>query len=175
MVLGLLGGSAGPVQAAPIGIDAPWQLFQWHDAPGAWNDEGAFIYSAASWTTVQVTDYRVTGDRFEIYDEGLFVGMTSPPSTIWDYTDDIDVAYADPRWSSGEFLLGPGAHALTIRTVWTAPLEMPGGGWQRNADGTGAIKVNTSDYIPTVPAPAAVLLAALGTVLAGWQRRRHAF
>jgi hypothetical protein len=184
LVGGLLVGVAGVARAdmvtVPITVGGGWQWFWWHEAPGAWNDDWislphkyvAFTYTSPDWTSLQVTDVHVAGDRFEVYDTDWLnpIGTTSASASVpWEYTSDIDDAYASSRWSSGAFLLAPGDHAIRIKTIETAPLSEPGSA--ANAAGSGALRV---DSVPApVPAPAGVTLGVIGLGLSGWLLRRH--
>lgn len=154
-LLAVLGGTA---QAAPVTVGGGWQQFYWGlDDADAWNDEGAFTFVADSWTDLKVTDAFGTGDQLQIYDNGDLIGTTSAPTAAPDVTDNFDVAYASPLWSSGLFPLAPGSHAITLFAV-VNPLEA----------GSGGLRVD----LPAVPAPAAVLLGTFGVGLVGWLRRR---
>jgi hypothetical protein len=190
LILVLLGGVVESAKAdlVAIPVNGSWQQFWWHGAPGAsgvWNDDGVtvpyryidFTYTSAEWTRVIVTDYMVAGDEFKVYDGGgtTLLGTTSvPPDWVYhhiEYTTNINTAYTDPShyWSHGEFLLSPGSHSIAIQTIVTPPLNEPG--WDRNKDGTGALRVETTTA--PVPVPAALTLGVLGLGLSGWLTRRR--
>ncbi|MEN6423939.1 MAG: hypothetical protein ABFE13_01145 [Phycisphaerales bacterium] len=160
-LLAVLGTAAQADQTITIG--GGWTDFSWYAAPGAWDYEGAFTYSATSWTSLKVTDCFVDGDQFEVYDNGLLIGTTSIPADDADWIGDYDAAYLSEKWSSGEFCLAPGDHSITLYTIETA---------EGFSTGAGALRADRCAG-PTVPAPAGILLGTLGTGLVGWLRRRR--
>jgi YVTN family beta-propeller protein len=106
--------------------------------------------------SLTVTDAFTSGDRFEVFDFGGSLGLTSAPLPLGDCEDDPVVCLADPSISHGSFLLAPGAHSLTI-TPTAAP----------NGTGTGYLQVEA------VPEPATWLFLCSGLLLFAWARRRR--
>ncbi len=96
----LAGGCAGPGVNAVFAGDPPWTF----TAP-------------AGGATVSVTDAFLRGDRFEVFDFGTSIGVTSAPATSGDCGPDPDPCFADPLVSKGTFTVGPGPHSLTIKAV----------------------------------------------------------
>lgn len=80
---------------------------------------------------LDVTDAYLTGDVFTVAVDGTSCGDTSPAPNlgagVW--TDDPDVAFADPRWSSRRFWIAPDVHSFTI-TVAVNPWGSGGGFWR---------------------------------------------
>ena len=65
--------------------------------------------------TITVTDAFLRGDRFEIFDGGISIGVTSVPVTTGACGDNPDPCLIDPQVSHGVFTVGPGAHSITIK------------------------------------------------------------
>lgn len=64
-----------------------------------------------------ITDAFQAGDRFEVFDFGVSLGLTSDPFGSADCGDDPVPCLSTPGISSGIFNLGPGDHQLTITPV----------------------------------------------------------
>ncbi|MBI3368483.1 MAG: PEP-CTERM sorting domain-containing protein [Burkholderiales bacterium] len=124
------------------------------DAP-AWT-----FVAGAEGATLTVIDAFQSGDRFNVFDFGVLLGATSVPASDVDCGDDPVVCLATAGMSVGSFVLGAGAHALTL-VVLDAP----------TASGSGYLQV-VAGGASTVPEPASVALlaAALGALLARQRR-----
>jgi len=129
-----------------------WVPFQFGDV-GSMTDIAVVI--AADEPQVDVTDAFLSGDQFHVeFLTTSVAGDTSLPTSVGDtISDDYDGAFADSRWSSGSFLVGPGSFTMRI-TVIQSPFGAGG-----------------AAYRTAVPAPGAVSLLALGG-LALVRRRR---
>jgi PEP-CTERM motif len=123
-------------------LDAPAWTF---DAP----DVGAVL---------TVLDAFGSGDRFEVFDFGSFVGRTSLPArSPVDCGDDPLNCLQTPGMSTGVFALGAGAHSLTLRAI--------------QAGGLGSGYLHVTAAVPE-PASIALVLGALGLAGAARQRKR---
>ncbi|HZP89109.1 MAG TPA: PEP-CTERM sorting domain-containing protein [Burkholderiales bacterium] len=126
--------------------------------PSAFLDAPPWTFSTATPATLQVTDVFEAGDRFEVFDLGGSLGLTSAPG-VADCGDDPAVCLTNAAISSGSFLLGAGVHSLTI-----VPRLVNAGG------GTGYLIV-----LAQVPEPATASLALLvACAAAGFARRKSA-
>jgi hypothetical protein len=118
----------------------------------AFLDAPAWTFNApAAGAALTVTDAFESGDRFEILDFGVFVGMTSLPAAAGaiDCGDDPVPCRATAGISSGVFALGAGNHSITI-----VPLL---------SQGLGAAYLRV-DVVPE-PAVVGLMLAGLALVL----------
>src|SRR5262245_3204648 len=96
----------GLARADLLTVDGGWKDFNW-GVNGLYIVEGAYKFTTAAPVTLKVTDAFVSGDRFEIYNNGSLLGSTSVPVNDATYVAKADVAYGHPKFSWGEFLLGP--------------------------------------------------------------------
>jgi hypothetical protein len=111
---------------------------------------------------LSVTDSGEAGDRFEVFDFGISLGLTSLPVGTPDCGSDPEVCRITAGISSAQFLLGNGAHSLSI-----TPVSSPSGG------GAGFFLV--TDAAAAVPEPStwALVAAALSATVTLARRRKR--
>ena len=162
---------AGSATAGPITVDGPWYEFGVGGVGSAGGDCSACSPTVpasvtagnAPWTFsgpafLTVLDLFLSGDRFEVFDNLVSLGLTSAPVQGDDCSGNIGCALADPDFSRLVIGLGAGAHSITISTV-----ASPFGG------GAAVFQVRT-------PEPTSMLLlgSGLAGVAARIRRRRKA-
>jgi hypothetical protein len=125
---------------------------QFLDAPG-WS------FDAPAGATVTVVDQFTSGDRFQIFDNGVLLGSTGAlfPRQPEDCGDDPVNCLANPFIDSATFVLGAGSHLLTLIAT-----DSPGG------LGAGFLRVTAA----VVPEPTSVALVLAALAAAGGLRRR---
>jgi hypothetical protein len=171
---------AAPAAAGPINIDTYYE-FGFGDVGSVAtgcdpaDPAGAFciessgtpttLLDAAPWTftspgigsTLTVTDAFASGDRFQIFDFGVSIGLTSASApAAADCGDDPVPCLADLGMSHGEFALTTGLHSITI--------EVAEGGF-----GSGYLRIEDGSPIPE-PATLVLLSTGIGAL---YRRRRR--
>ena len=129
------GEGIGVSAAGAMPLDGTWIII------AEYMNEGDFFTGSWTWdepylVRFTITDLFVVTDEFEVYDNGVKV-LTTP--SLPDYaalgigafdsppwTDDPDVALAEPKFSKGVLYLGPGSHEITIRDI-DIPTGFPDG------------------------------------------------
>jgi hypothetical protein len=120
-------------------------------------DAPPWLFTAPqSGATLLVTDVLKIGDRFEVFDFGTTLGLTSRRSERATAATIPSSVSAIRIRAKGSFPLAPGNHSITIRSL-------------TDALGTGYLKVTA------VPEPATVLAIVIGmlAVLAAGRLRRQ--
>lgn len=109
-----------------------------------------------------VTDAFLVGDRFEVFNSGTSLGLTSLPTAgVGPCGDDPVPCLADPNFSSATFLLGAGSYSIAIDAVLSP--------W-----GAGAAYFRAEQVQGAVPEPATwALVAGVIALVAGKRYRRR--
>lgn len=155
----------------PIAVGGGWSSFNWGlqvlpgDATPTFEFNGSGI--------VTVVDAFCTGDRFQVYDNGVLLGITSPaqPPTcdFPEATDNPDVALTLPQfYTQGVFAVGAGAHSILVEVVES--YGEPG-----DYSGAAFIRVDAAppEAIPTTSPLGLVLLLAAMALAGLLLVRRH--
>ena len=117
-------------------------------------DAPPWTFAGAAQLTI--TDVFESGDRFEVFDFGVSLGLTSASVIGADCGDDPVPCLANAAISHGSFFLGAGPHSITLVAV-----DSPGG------LGTGYLMV------ALVPEPSILLLLAIGVLAWGLRERNR--
>ena len=149
-----LGMPATVQSAVSLTVDGGWYDFS-STGGGTWYEEFSFTLPTPGILTV--TDSWSAGARYEVFSNGVSLGLTSVPTgSVYDVTSDHDLASNDPRWSTGRWNLAPGNYLISGKNV----ASLVGYG------DLGVLRVDTAAAPPApVPVPAAAWL--LGAALAG--------
>ncbi len=168
-----LTGTAHADTITPISPDNTWYEFDVTDlAPTlGWvdldNSPLSFTFTNSSTVALTVVDGGFGGDRYQVFDNGASLGLTSPGTNTYDpsggsYVTDFDAALADSRYSSAIFYLAAGTHVIMGLLSESAladgePLNNSVGGLR----------------LAPVPLPATALLLLSGGGLMSLFRRRR--
>jgi len=127
--------------------------------PTSFLDSPPWTFVAPSFgATLRVVDSFAAGDRFEVFDFGVSLGLTSVPVDTGDCGDDPVPCVANSDMSQALFLLGGGAHSISI-----APVAAP------NGPGAGFLLAEA------VPEPSTWLFLASGLTALAWKRLKGWF
>jgi len=122
--------------------------------------------SSPPWTfsgpaSIFITDVFQVADRFEVFDNLVSLGQTSAGTNDGSNPcgGDIACAIANPKYSNGTFIVGGGAHSLTINVIQIASGITQGG--------------SAVFEVTAIPEPGTLVLLGAGLVFLGLLRRRH--
>ncbi|MDF1505557.1 PEP-CTERM sorting domain-containing protein [Roseisolibacter sp. H3M3-2] len=172
-LLAALAVTARPAAAADV-VLGQWYLFSFGGA-GSFAQATTGGTPTPPWTIttttgvrVRITDNQAPGDAFALFDHGTLVGSTPVVPRVAGGCNGTggDGCYANPLMSHGEFLVGAGAHALTIRTEVSA---FGGGNGYFRVDALAA-----QPPVTTTPEPSTWALLGTGIGAIGLVRRRAA-
>ena len=154
---------AASSNAATLSLDGGWSEFSFGGVGSSWSD--TFDFTILDTAYLWVTDAFLSGDQFEVFSVlgPTSLGLTLAPGSVGDQIGaDYDAAFADPRWSSGEFVFGAGTHTVSGLVTLS-----PFGG------GGGAIQLSsTSATVVPLPATGLLLISGLGAVAALRRKRK---
>jgi len=146
-----------------------------------------WTWTIDAWVNVDITDFYVATDRYNVYDNDVLVGSLlggtdwasivgcngNPFDASCGWVATPDLAWGNPFFAQGSFLFAPGTHSLAIEDVYI-PLQRSGTPFP---DGTVAFRAaDPPPPDPVVPEPATLLLVSSGLACAGHlsRKRKHA-
>lgn len=108
-------------------IDGVWRTFMWSGV-NVFNNEGAYAFSSSNSVLLKITDCYLDGDQFEVFDNGVSLGVTSTPTDDgYNFSGSYDDAFVNSKFSHGSYVLPPGSHSITIKTIACATGYTSGG------------------------------------------------
>jgi hypothetical protein len=117
----------------------------------------SFDITLAGPAQLKVIDGGFAGDRYEVFDNGVSLGLTTLGGSTYPVSTglDFDAAWANASYSRGVFSLGAGSHSITGVLVDSA------------LDGTGARLDATVGAVSITPVPEPTTLALMLAGLTG--------
>ena len=165
---------AGAAHAGPVTADGAWNSFdvdplsassagfEWIALDGS---AISFDITLAGPAQLKVIDGGFAGDRFEVFDNGVSMGLTSAGANSYPISVGLDfgTAWADAAYSRGIFTLGAGLHSISGVLVDSA-LDDTGA----RIDATvGALSISS---VPEPTTPALMLAGLAGLALVARRR-----
>ncbi|KAI8384386.1 uncharacterized protein BYT42DRAFT_643207 [Radiomyces spectabilis] len=117
-------------QISPLEVSEQFQAFNWMVSESSPVVDRTFTIDLAEPAELQVTDYKLGGDIFEIMDNGMSLGMTSSANTTSAYAATPEEALQNRMFSRGAFALEQGKHQINVKIATSA-----------NKMGTGALRI----------------------------------
>ncbi|KAI9318743.1 hypothetical protein BX666DRAFT_1537447 [Dichotomocladium elegans] len=130
---GAAAAAAPPAQVENIALEIgdKFQPFHWDTADDVKTVDRKFTFTLTEPAQLQITDYKLGGDSFEVMDNGVALGSTSNASSDEGlFANTPEDALQDERFSHGTFELAAGDHEITVK-VANSPYP----------DGTGALRI----------------------------------
>ena len=112
--------SAPTLRAVALPLDGVWlELAEDKDTSGKYGFLDEWTWTSTEHVELCLTDLYVPGDVFELYDNGTLLGVTAPFNPLFSgaFAMTPDEAIIDEAFSHACWLLEPGYHAISIRTV----------------------------------------------------------
>jgi hypothetical protein len=122
--------------------------------PTSFLDAPAWTFAGGAGAILTVIDAFLSGDRFEVFDFGVSLGLSSQPGIGSDCGDDPLICLADANMSRLQIELGAGPHSLTITPTLLA-------------DFGGSAYLHVVEGATSVPEPSTLWLMALGLIALG--------
>jgi len=141
--------TAAHAETVSITPDNTWHAFDVDDLQSLsggleWisNADGSaleFTFTTLASTALTVVDMGFGGDRFDVLDNGVSLGLTSNATNTYpsNIGTSFDAALADSRYSFATYLLAAGTHHITGQLAQSAlddsgdPLNATLGDWRR--------------------------------------------
>jgi hypothetical protein len=107
---------AMPASATTVlSVGGGWSGFSFGGVGSSWSDDFSFTLTGTA--ELRVTDAFLSGDQFKVTLNGVDYNTSAPGSTGDDISSNYDGAFADSRWSSRSWTLGPGNYTVSGTTL----------------------------------------------------------